>query len=421
MTPAVDSNVAFDAVVAAALPSPPFRCQQPGAAMPCYGPPQIRAAYDVQPLLDRGITGAGRTIVIVDAFQDPMLQSDIAAFDQIWGLPAADLTTVAPDGLTPFDPTSHLQIGWAREIAIDVEWAHVIAPGAKLELVLAKSEQDADIFSATRFAIAHNLGDVISMSFSEAESCPSAQFLADEHRAFERAAEKGITLVASSGDTGPAQHACDGALVAAAGTPASDPLVTAVGGTRLVADVTTGSYQSESGWGDRFGASGGGFSAVYRRPGYQAGFFESSRMRGLPDVAWSADAYGAVIAFALGGLGASFGTSAPTAEWAGVVALVDQAAGQRVGPLNRFLYRLGKSSLYHSVMHDVTSGGNAFAGFTGFSAGPGWDPVTGLGTPEVAKLLALVHGQREQSGGEGGDDGGGQSGGSEDSGGGGGG
>lgn len=82
MTPAVDSNVAFDAVVAAALPSPPFRCQQPGAAMPCYGPPQIRAAYDVQPLLDRGITGAGRTIVIVDAFQDPMLQSDIAAFDR---------------------------------------------------------------------------------------------------------------------------------------------------------------------------------------------------------------------------------------------------------------------------------------------------------------------------------------------------
>jgi subtilase family serine protease len=390
MAPAVGSSVQFD-TAGDLIPSglTRFPCQSAASPSPCYGPDQLRAAYDVQALLDRGITGAGRTIVIIDAFQDPLLQSDMDHFNQIWSLPATTVEVTAPDGLAPFDATSSLQRSWAIEIAVDVEWAHVIAPGARLHLVLAKSEQDADVLSATKYAIRHNLGDVISQSFGEAESCQSAEFLAQQHEIFREAVEKGITLVAASGDVGAAQHTCDGTLVAGVATPASDPAVTAVGGTRLVADPVSGVYGSEVGWGDQVGASGGGFSTLYRRPGYQAPLVEG-KMRGLPDVAWSSDLYGAAIALALGGAGRTVGTSAATAEWAGIAALADQQSGHRLGSLNTWLYHVGKGRHYTQVMHDVTSGNNTFKGFTGFSAGPGWDPVTGLGTPDVAKLVSLL-------------------------------
>jgi subtilase family serine protease len=122
-----------------------FDCQLTVPA-DCYGPAQIRAAYGVDQV---PATGAGRTIVIVDAFQSPTIAHDLAVFDQLFDLPDAPLEIVAPDGLTPFDPTSFRQIVWAAEITLDVEWAHAIAPGAKVRLVLAKSDNDADILSAT--------------------------------------------------------------------------------------------------------------------------------------------------------------------------------------------------------------------------------------------------------------------------------
>lgn len=375
---------------------------------PCYGPPEILAAYDVSGAHARGITGRSQTIVIIDAFQDPMLQSDFDSFNTMYSLPAMTLPTPStPDGVTPWNPTLFpTQPFWAREIAIDVEWAHVIAPDATLLLVLAKTDQDADILSATKFAVDHRLGDVISMSFSEAESCPTAQFLADQHRTFQRAVAKGITLVAASGDFGVAQHTCNGSFVNAAGTPASDPLVTAVGGTTLAVDLISKAYQSEVGW----SRSGGGFSTVYKRPGYQARAVTSSKMRGLPDVALSADAIGVTIAFALGHPGGSVGTSAPTAEWAGIAALLGQGREEhRDGSLNSFLYRTARSHASQDAFHDITSGNNSTPTIAGFAAGPGWDPVTGLGTPDVAKLVGVA--RPGDQGGEGGGDGAGNAGG----------
>src|SRR6266852_6758728 len=95
----------------------------------CYGPDQIRAAYDIQSVLDGGTTGAGQTIVIIDAFQSPTIQKDLAAFDAIWNIPAPpSFNIIAPDGLTPFDVTSPNQVGWSAEISLDVEWAHAVAP-----------------------------------------------------------------------------------------------------------------------------------------------------------------------------------------------------------------------------------------------------------------------------------------------------
>jgi kumamolisin len=180
-------------------------------------------------------------------------------------------------------------------------------------------------------------------------------------------------------------------LVAGVSTPASDPLVTAVGGTQLTADAASGAYGSEVAWNDPFGASGGGFSSVYRRPGYQARSVEENKHRGVPDVAWSSAFVGGATLIVFHGMPRPiFGTSIAAPAWAGVAALADQAAGRRLGDLNKVLYRAAKGEGGETRFHDIASGNNSFHGFTGFSAGAGWDPVTGLGSPDVAKLLRFV-------------------------------
>jgi subtilase family serine protease len=405
MTPAVGSNVRYE-YIGGAEPQGAvlFGCQTrprlgPPARAFCYGPDQIRAAYDIQPVLDGGITGTGRTIVIVDAFQSPTIQKDLAAFDAIWNIPAPpSFNIIAPDGLTPFDKTSPNQVGWSSEISLDVEWSHAVAPGATIDLVLAKSNDDVDILSATRYAVEHNLGDVISQSFGEAEACMDSTLVRQQHQVFTEATAKGITLFASSGDQGSGQPTCDGkSLMLSASTPASDPQVTGVGGTHLLADAHSGAYGSESVWNDDFGAGGGGFSTIYTRPGYQAPFQGNNKQRGVPDVAYNGDVRGGVVAawsvlfpanqvafFIFGG------TSAGSPQWAGIVALADQKGGHRLGAINTALYHIGKSDAYGSAFHDITSGNNSFGGVTGFEAVAGWDAATGLGTPDVANLIPLL-------------------------------
>jgi subtilase family serine protease len=371
----------------------------------CYSPAQIRAAYRIQPVLDAGITGKGRTIVIVDAFQSPTIRHDLADFDALFNVPDPTLNIIAPDGLTPFDPTDQNQVGWAGEISLDVQWAHAVAPGAVIDLVLAKSNDDKDILSATRFAVKHNLGDVISQSFGEGETC-SAMSLAAKHRVFASATRKGITLIASAGDWGAAQLTCDGSsYFLSTWTPASDPLVTAVGGTHLEADARTGAYLSETEWNDAFGAGGGGFSTVFGKPFYQYGTPGIGAYRGVPDVAYNGDVNGGVLAVAssLGaGTNAVFsfgGTSAGAPQWAGIVALGAQRAHHRLGLINVGLYLLGHSSFYHRAFHDVRTGNNTITTtdstgnpvtVLGYAAKRGWDPVTGWGTPKVSALLPLL-------------------------------
>ncbi|HKC19099.1 MAG TPA: peptidase, partial [Candidatus Dormibacteraeota bacterium] len=183
---------------------------------------------------------------------------------------------------------------------------------------------------------------------------------------------------------------CKGGFERAASTPASDPFVTAVGGTQLTLGAA-GGYGSEVAWSDTMGASGGGFSAVYRRPGFQATSISSNNARGLPDVSWSSAAInGESLIFFHGHLMPIFGTSIATPAWAGVAALADEAAGQRLGSLNHVLYQLGHSKDAGAVFHDITSGNNSSTAFAGFDAGAGWDAVTGLGTPDVAHLVAAI-------------------------------
>jgi subtilase family serine protease len=391
----------------------------------CYSPDQIRTAYSIKPLYAGGFDGTGRTIVIIDAFQSPTINQDLALFDSTFGLPAPPaFNIIAPDGLTPFDPTDGNQVGWSAEISLDVEWAHAIAPGATIDLVLAKSNQDADILSATKYAIDNNLGDVISQSFGEAEQCMDPSLLAQQHALFNQAIAKGITLFASAGDQGAAQPTCDGSsFFKAASTPASDPNVTSVGGTQLHATPVVlspppppftitdpgGAYQSENVWNDgspgvNGDAGGGGFSVVYPRPVYQAPVVKKNG-RAVPDVAYNAAVDGGVLG-AWGvpfGVGAFFrfgGTSAGSPQWAGLLAIGDQMAGARQGNINKTLYILGQDS-QSTYFHDVTVGNNTFYDFAtdgngnpidipGFPATPGFDEASGWGSPIASMLIPAI-------------------------------
>ena len=395
MTPAIGTSphAKFLGLVNGVNPSAHFSCQDTAG---CYDPAQMRKAYGFDQL---DVDGTGRTIVIVDAFQSPTIQQDLSLFDATFGLPAGNLNIIAPDGLTPFDGNDANQVGWAGEITLDVEWAHAIAPGATIDLVLAKSNQDADILSATKYAVDNNLGDVISQSFGEGEICMDPAVLAAQHALFRQATAKGITLLASSGDQGSAQPTCDGSdFFKSASTPASDPYVTGVGGTRLIAD-SAGNYQSESVWNEfsTFGdAGGGGFSTVYGTPAYQQRLHLASR--GVPDVAYNAAIIGGVLAVWSVPLGvpAFFrfgGTSAGSPQWAGLVADADQLKGGRIGLLNNRLYGWATSATLESrLFHDVTTGDNAFGSIDGFDAVSGWDAATGVGSPKANTLVPMLAG-----------------------------
>lgn len=374
-----------------------FNCQNNGAAVRCYGPYQMRQAYDITRVLQSGDRGQGSTIVIIDAFQSPTIRQDLKLFNQVWGLNNATLNIIAPDGLTPFNPNDPNQVGWSGEISLDVEWAHAIAPSATIDLVLAKDNQDASLLSVTKYAVDKNLGDVISQSFGEGESCMDPGLMQLQHLVFQEAVNKGITVFASSGDQGAAQPTCDGtSFFLSASTPASDPLVTAVGGTYLNADSTTGKYIGESAWNETdvaTGASGGGFSTVYSRPSYQIGFQNNTAQRGVPDVAYNASINGGVLVawgvpFGVGNFFIFGGTSAGSPQWAGMLALVNTVFG-RQGNINPTLYQGFAKNDYALFFHDITVGTNTFTStdssgnpvtVNGYNTRKGWDAVTGLGT-----------------------------------------
>jgi subtilase family serine protease len=402
-----------------------FTCQIVGLRSSyCYDPYQMRHAYQLDTLIASGFDGTGQTIVIVDAFQNPGLVTQMSTFDAFYGLPAVQLTQVAPDGLTPFDQNDGNMLGWAEEISLDVEWAHAIAPGAKIVLVLAKTNSDADIVSALKYAVDNNLGDVISMSFGENESCLGTDLTLAYHDIFANATRKNITLFASSGDQGAALSTCDGASwVKAVSSPANDPLVTGVGGTELTAakycltaagcDPAShpgpGTYQSEITWneglpygdfGSVFGfgtlSGGGGFSVVFDEPPYQQGTIHGGKQRPVPDVAYSAAVeHGVLTYLEIPGIPAGFslfgGTSAGAPQWAAIAAIANQWAGHDLGFLNSAIYQIGRvKKAYPTSFHDITVGTNSSLQFdssdnavdiTGFSAGPGWDATTGTGSP----------------------------------------
>jgi subtilase family serine protease len=404
-----------------------FTCQVIGLSpsTTCYDPYQMRAAYQVDSLINVGYNGAGHTIVIIDAFQSPNIVQELNTYNGFYGLPSLNglggapnpllgtFTQVAPDGLTPFITGNADMTGWAEEISLDVLWAHAIAPGANVVLVLAKSDHDVDIQSALQYAVDNNLGDIISMSFGENESCVDPDILAQQHDAFAAATLKGITLFASAGDDGAGQPSCDGStLVQAVSSPASDPLVTGVGGTELhaaryclaalgcnpSANPAFGTWQGEVVWNEDAlgrGATGGGFSVVFDEPPYQKGTggLHGGKQRAVPDVGYNAAVgHGVLTYLNIPGLPAGMylfgGTSAGSPQWSAITAIANQKAGGRLGFINSAIYQIGKvNKAYPASFHDITVGDNSVDGVDGFDAGSGWDATTGTGSPMDVSLV----------------------------------
>jgi len=220
------------------------------------------------------------------------------------------------------------------------------------------------------------------------------------HSLLRRAATRLVTVAASSGDDGAISNSYGGSPVKEVSLPAADPLALAVGGTTLTADPVTGRYISETTWNGAVGsfsvtpgASGGGFSHLFPRPAYQDGVPRISTMRGVPDVAGDANEQGGLPAInAIGhqtAIETASGTSAATALWAGLMALADQDAHHGLGSVNRAIYRIARSPSYHKAFHDITTGGNLTLGPVSYKyhAGPGWDPVTGWGSPSAEVLI----------------------------------
>jgi subtilase family serine protease len=386
----------------------------------CYGPPQFQQAYDMKPLYQAGLTGRGETIVIVDSFGSPTIQSDLQTFDQAYGLPnPPSFKIIQPAGaVPPYNPNDPNQPGWGVETSLDVEYAHTMAPGANILLVetpVAETEGVTgfpQIVEAENYVIDHHLGDVISQSFGATEQTfPSAQSIYQLRSAYENAAAHNVTVLAGSGDEGPTGAEADGVdfyPYRVNSWPSSDPLVTSVGGTQLHLDANGNRTAPDNVWNDTQllgspAASGGGLSSVFSRPSYQDGVARVvGGARGTPDVSLSAAVNGGAnvyIGFSAPGQPAGWyivgGTSEATPEFSGIVAIADQAAGHPLGLLGPSLYALGDNG--PSGINDVI-GGNTTVTFTnpdnnqtytvpGFSAAPSYDLATGLGTPDGARLV----------------------------------
>jgi len=411
----------------------PQAVADPQSYAPCgYTPEQLRSAYGINRSLANGVDGRGATVAIVDAFASPTIYQDASDYaaknDPSHPLKSYQFSQNLPASY------NHVNLcggnGWYGEETLDVEAVHATAPGANILYVGGASCLDSDLDAAVNTVVDNNLAQVISNSYGDSGEPSSQAAVAEEHQTFLQAAAQGISVLFSSGD--------EGDDIVATGTrqtdyPASDPMVTAVGGTSL-AVTKTGGYGFEQGWGTgkstlTSGAwsplpptwiygGGGGTSTLFEQPSYQAGvvpdsianYFGHGPMRAVPDVAMVGDPNTGFLVgerqqFPNGSVKYSEyrigGTSLSSPLFAGVVADAVQAGQHKVGFLNPWLYQKVGSRDFRDVNHqgvtdavvrvDFANGVNKKDGTITslrtlnqtqtISTGPGYDDVTGVGTP----------------------------------------
>jgi subtilase family serine protease len=430
----------------------------------CFTPVAMQNSYNVGPLYAAGLTGRGKTIAVIDSFGSATIANDLNVFSTAFGLP--HLCGEAGVTCTPGMPTfTILQVQgspppkppppnhgtgqeshnlWALEVSLDVEWAHAIAPEANIILVTTPTAEVLGVqgfpqmMKAVQYVVDNHLADVISMSLGAGEGTFSGTAsLLNLRKALIDAQTNHVTVLASSGDGGTSNAlktpTKNPNLIPypSVGWPASDPLVTAVGGTYLCTNPVTGIGVDsvdppspcqanpgvrEVGWID----SGGGYSILFPRPAFQNTLppgstyvgssvgapGPNSNMRGVPDIAFQASARTGTLVYMTepattsSGTGCGGadpcsigwyvvgGTSCSAPQWAGLIAIADQLAGSDLGYINPALYQIAANPVkYAADFFDVTIGNNQTTSIPGYSASTGWDAVTGLGTPNAAALV----------------------------------
>lgn len=377
----------------------------------CLTPAQLSAAYDLDGLRAAGTNGTGVTIGIVDSFGSPTLAHDLAVYDEHYGLPPIDLQVITPAGKPPaFDRHDSDMAGWAGETTLDVEVAHTIAPGAKIVLIATPTSETEgitgfpNIITAENYAISHHLVDILSQSFAatEATFTSPAQVRQLSAQVYPAARAAGVTVLSSSGDNGPTDVMLDAKTLyrmPQVDWPASDPLVTAVGGTML--DVGPGGARQspDAAWGGQpgGGAAGGGLSGVFARPPFQSAIAAiAGEHRAVPDISLDASPSSGLITYGSyggGGWSVGGGTSQAAPLLAGIVALADQRAHGRAGYLNDVLYGTLARQPGGGVV-DVTRGSNDLSDpandVPGYPASAGYDLATGLGTVDGGAFVQAL-------------------------------
>jgi subtilase family serine protease len=447
-------------------PTPPSQAACNAVARRCFNPDAMHHSYNYDSLLAAGNQGQGKTIALFDSFGSDTIRNDLSVFDTAFGLPhmCGETPAVTCSSTTPnfnilevqgsppaTPPPPNNGTGqenhnlWALEVSLDVEWAHATAPLANILLVTTPTAETLGVqgfqqfMNAEQYVVDNHLADVISQSFGAGEASFHNGFasLDNLRHAFIDAQANKVTVFASSGDGGTTNNYKEPVKNPAVipypsvGWPASDPLVTGVGGTYLCTDANTGTFvdsvsvpvQCQSNPGVRevgWIASGGGYSILFPRPTFQntlppgSSYVGSSvgapgpnvNMRGVPDIAYQASSRtGVLVYMSLGatttsgtGCGGANpcsigwyvvgGTSSGSPQWAGLIAIADQMAGRDLGYINPSLYQIANTpAKYASDFFDVTVGNNQLTSIPGYSASQGWDAVTGLGSPNVANLL----------------------------------
>jgi subtilase family serine protease len=389
---------------------------------PHFGPTDLYTFYDEAPLLERGIKGtmAPDCIALIETQDAPNDAVDL--FVQQFALPPINVTRVLTD------PTAPITLATSPEPLLDTEWAHAVAPATPIQLYIGNTPGSSDpVLDAFKLAINDNICGVISASIHTCPHVPKIPEILFYDSLFTQAVVQGQTVFRASGDYG-SYFQCANPVTG--GQPSVDedaasPNDTVVGGTQFTPrydsagnDLSIVSDGLERVWnearppGDK-GATGGGMSVIFPKPPWQRGFnVPDDGVRDLPDIALGANGrtmpgfFTAVpeqalprgcphdqsLCFITEG-----GTSIASPMWAGLSRLIAQSEGiTRLGNINPRLYELGNLQSATSGLHDITMGNNCpsndCSANPGFTAGPGFDLVTGWGSPDMNRLVAAFPG-----------------------------
>ncbi len=410
-----------------------------------YSPDELQTAYDLKPLYAAGWDGTGETVVVIDAFGSPTITEDLQVFSEVYGLPP-----ITGDNFqvlrAPGVANNPHGAGWDTETTLDVEWVHAMAPGAKIVLVIGPTDR-ADLDEAVNWAVVHHLGNTISNSWSTVEGFGNPVQFDRMNRILQQAAVQGIDVNFATGDAG--DEAIQAGFITV-DFPASSPWATGVGGTSLALNADN-TMAFQTGWGTNLtriadtvasgspaqvpplalgfqGGAGGGASLIYAKPSFQAGIAGTTRQ--VPDIAMLADPYtGVEFIQTIDGVlsvGVVGGTSLSTPMFSGIMAIAAQKAGHPLGQAAPLLYNLpagavddivevtspnnvtgvvngspvladqlagplGNTVNYYSALYNSPFSTRwfviTFGTDSSLTTKPGWDNVTGVGTPDGVNFV----------------------------------